>query len=320
MKRFFALCTLACCLSAPFPGARADTAQDPVQVQCTVDRSVVFVGDPVRLSVRATAEPGVEVKMPAGGLDLGGMHLKDFSQAPVKTLPGNRTFYETAFVLESFVTGSYVVPSLSVLFRTQGRGEFQEVKTGQIFIEVRSVQSVQPGTSDDIRDIKPPVRLPWTPAALAGWLLAAALLAAYAIWRRRRRRVGIPEADVSRAPHETALEELESIQRLNLPGQGRVKEYFFRVSNTLRRYIENRFRMPVTEKTTEEFIGDLARSDRLASAQKELIRAYLTDCDRVKFARYEPTAEQTESVYRTAVDFIRATTPVLPDAAERPEP
>jgi hypothetical protein len=94
---------------------------------------------------------------------------------------------------------------------------------------------------------------------------------------------------------------------MNLIEAGRVKEYYYRLSNILRHYIENRFHLRAPERTTEEFLVELQSSDALNQNYRELLSAFLTECDLVKFANYGATRDDAQRAHDTAVRFIEET-------------
>jgi len=158
-------------------------------------------------------------------------------------------------------------------------------------------------TAEDIRDIRGPKYLmpPWlVPAVLAGTLLLA--VAAYAAWRwwRRRRQ---PRALLS---HEIALQRLAEIRALMHAENGR--EFSTAVSDIVRRYIEMRFDLTATQRTTEEFLHDLLDSSHAAlAAHRALLSEFLNQCDLAKFAGVSLTLEGMEALHHSARAFVEET-------------
>jgi LPXTG-motif cell wall-anchored protein len=131
----------------------------------------------------------------------------------------------------------------------------------------------------DIRDIRLPggsdSSVP-TLALVIGATLAVLLGAAYLVWRRRRRRRAPPRS------FELALQQLEEAR--SLLRADRANEYCVAVSTILRRYIEAGFRIQVTQRTTEEFLGELAgRVDSPLLRHRARLEALLHGCDAAKF-------------------------------------
>ena len=82
------------------------------------------------------------------------------------------------------------------------------------------------------------------------------------------------------------------------------------VSKTIRTYIEKRFGMKVTRKTTHEFITQVAAepSNEL-NRHREQLREFLSHCDLSKFARYTFNQEQMEKMHQSAWRFVEETRP-----------
>jgi hypothetical protein len=85
------------------------------------------------------------------------------------------------------------------------------------------------------------------------------------------------------------------------------------VSGILRQFIEDEFRLPAQEQTTEEFLGTLTQKERLPNILKERMPAFLENCDRVKFARQSLAEPEKEHLLETGRAVIEA-------AASEPDP
>jgi len=164
-----------------------------------------------------------------------------------------------------------------------------------------------PAGEEMLRDIHPPMPLPEEqhPLALAAgggfFLLLLALL--FWFFRLRKRKAVFPRAG------ETALAELQRLRNLMNPEQALV--YAQELSNVLRRYIEKRFRIRASRKTTREFFADLienpARMDQFLEEHGESLRSCLDRCDMAKFARYTPDMRSMETMESAVQDFVTAT-------------
>lgn len=156
--------------------------------------------------------------------------------------------------------------------------------------------------AEDIRDIRGPIGvLPeWVlPAIIGGVLLIA--LGVYALWRWRRNR----RARVL-LPYEIALQRLDAIGALMQPA--RAREFSIAASDIVRLYIEQRFSLTATRRTTEEFLRDLLESSDAALARHQgLLANFLQQCDFVKFAALSLTRRNMESLQQSARAFVLAT-------------
>ena len=157
--------------------------------------------------------------------------------------------------------------------------------------------------AEDIRDIRGPKAVPgsWmVPAALVGALVVALL--AYAVWRRRQRVAGRRTLTLS----EQTLERLESTRPLMRPATAR--EFGIAASEAIREYIEKRFDVVATQRTTEEFLQTLLQSSNEARARhRSLLEEFLQQCDFVKFAGASLAVTDMESLLRSARGFVLET-------------
>jgi hypothetical protein len=164
--------------------------------------------------------------------------------------------------------------------------------------------------ANDIRDIKPPIAIPngWE---WAGWMLGALAVVAlvFLLWRWWQRKKTETRIEIEIPAHERARRKLQDA----LDYFDRPKPFCILVSDAVRLYLEERFGLRAPERTTEEFLGDLSRSVALTDPQKASLQEFLTACDMVKFAKYEPRRQELESLYNSALRLIEETEP-------KPEP
>jgi hypothetical protein len=162
--------------------------------------------------------------------------------------------------------------------------------------------------SEDIREIRgprpPQLPLPW-PVLAAGAAVLAGLGYAVYRWQRRRKPITIL------SPHELALQRLEAL-RAQMPALG-TTAFAVAASDIVRNYIEVRFGVTVTRRTTDEFLQDLLASpDSALSQHRPLLNEFLRRCDYAKFAGSSVALESVEGMYRGAQTFVTETAPQEP--------
>jgi hypothetical protein len=87
------------------------------------------------------------------------------------------------------------------------------------------------------------------------------------------------------------------------------KPFCIEVSDVTRHYLEERFTFHAPERTTEEFLRELAETDLLSPDQKESLGRFLESCDLVKFARYEPGETELRALHESALRLVEETEP-----------
>lgn len=168
-------------------------------------------------------------------------------------------------------------------------------------------QPVSIAAATDIRDIAPPIVIPsgyeWLWWVLGAFVVIGMLVALLVYFLARRKQIAAPPVI---PPHLRAKQQLQDALALI----GQPKPFVIAVSDTLRFYLEARFNFRAPERTTEEFLSDLQRTDRLTRDQKDSLGQFLTNCDLVKFARYEPGEAELRDLHASAVRLVAETEPI----------
>lgn len=158
--------------------------------------------------------------------------------------------------------------------------------------------------TNDIRAIKPPIEIPAAWAWLWWIVLALALAAAGALlWRHFRRRPDRPAGPPPVPPHFRAKERL--CRALLLFHDPRL--FCITVSDAIRLYLEERYQFHAPDRTTEEFLAELQKTDLLTPDQKQSLGEFLQLCDLAKFARHEPTEAELRQLLESATRLVDET-------------
>jgi hypothetical protein len=176
------------------------------------------------------------------------------------------------------------------------------------------VNAEAPDEFYDIADIwKPPFVLadyyPYIIGFLVIWLLVAAI--AYIIQRIRNRKPILPfmKEKPELQPHEKAFKELDQIKQQKLWQQGRNKEYYTLITETLRKYMAARFGFRAMDMTSSEILTMIRRESEVDSVYEELNQV-LQLADYVKFAKLAPLPDENELSMMNAYLFVNQTKPV----------
>ena len=209
--------------------------------------------------------------------------------------------------LAAFATGDLKIPPFLVSW--QEPTEVLAARSDSIGIRV---VSVMPKDMKDINDIKPQIPFPnYLPLWILLGLIAAAGLGFFG-WRlyRRYRRIklyGKPLPD----PWDEALLALDAIPAGDWERPGRVKRYYYSVSEILKRYLTRRFDFPALDQTTSEIIRDL-KAHKVP--EREGFGEFFRGSDMVKYAKHIPPPADIAAVIPAARELVKATTPA-PESA-----
>jgi hypothetical protein len=155
--------------------------------------------------------------------------------------------------------------------------------------------------AEEFHDIAPPVDYsllpPWV--IFAGVLVALVLAGLLGWWIRRRWQRPKPQP----SPRERTLELLDRISREieTLPAY----QFSIRVSDILRRYVTDQYKLPVTRQTSVEFLAALTKASPFSEDDKSLLEDFLNRCDLIKFARYDATTEDSRRLLEEATRFVK---------------
>jgi len=293
--------------------ARADDAPPLVTVHAAATPDTTTVGTRVRYEMTVSAPPGVEIVVAQPAEKIGDLDIIDFGTAPPANTPDGRVVFKRWWQLVAWTPGNHLLPSPEVRHRLPG-GELTAAPRDDVGVTVESLLARAPEHTD-IRDIKPPDPIPidwrpyyWGGGALAVLMVLALLARRFWRWKAHGTVLAPPPP-----PHLVARAALEALRARGLVEHGAFKEFYSALSDIVRRYLEERFRVRAPEMTTEEFLVGTARDGRLGVAHRRLLGEFLTESDLVKFARHLPTIADSERAFDAARRFVDDT--VAADAA-----
>jgi hypothetical protein len=166
-------------------------------------------------------------------------------------------------------------------------------------------------------DIKKPFSAPVTLKEIAPWLLGIILIGAivfliiYAISRRNKNRPLFQRPPKPKLPpHVIALQELDKLKTEQLWQQDKVKDYYTRLTDIVRVYIEDRFSVPAMEQTTFEILSEFkGTGSQLDTKTFDELQEILEVADFVKFAKLTPLPDVNQNMMTFAYLFVNETTP-----------
>ena len=106
-------------------------------------------------------------------------------------------------------------------------------------------------------------------------------------------------------PHQKAMKEIEQIKADKMVSSENPKAYYTKLTDTLRKYIEERYGFSAMEMTSSEIIEKLtATQDQKALDE---LRQLFTTADLVKFAKYSTLINENDKNLVSAIEFINQT-------------
>jgi hypothetical protein len=281
----------------------------PLTAHIRLDKSKMTIAETIILELEAAIEPSYEVGMPKVDKVLENFGIVDWDNLGNKLDENNNVVSTYRYRLEPFLSGTYAIPAFTFEFSDANGIEEKkyELTTEPIEIEVTSLLGEQ-RSKLVIADIEDVVEMPNQASYFWIWVISLVGFAtAIGGWFYLRRKQYSKLVRIFKHAHEIAYERLRALVKDDLVKAGKIKEFYERISNILRHYIEHRFDLRAPERTTEEFLIELQWTDVLSTSDKENLGEFLRHCDLVKFARYSPTNEQIQQTFNLVKDFIDAT-------------
>ncbi|NIP25824.1 MAG: hypothetical protein GWN67_15935 [Phycisphaerae bacterium] len=287
-----------------------DYQRGPLTVHVRADKAEMTIAETVLLELEAAIEPGYEVKMPKVDKVLENFGIVDWDNLGDKLDENNNVVQTYQYRLEPFLSGMFAIPAFTFEFNDINSPEEDkyELTTEPIDIEVTSLLGEQRAelVIEDIEDV-----VQMSKAKSYFWLWALGIVVVIAsgivIWMYLRKKKKAELIRIFKPAHEIAYERLRALVKKDLVKAGKIKEFYEQISDILRHYIEHRFNLRAPERTTEEFLIELATAEVLGAADKEDLGEFLKHCDLVKFAKHNPTTEQIQKTFDLVKNFIEKT-------------
>lgn len=211
--------------------------------------------------------------------------------------------------IQSFDSGTYRLPEFVYV------SESDSARSNALTL---NVQPMKVTADDPIAGFAPVAEpegkkfLDFVPDWLADfwWVIIIVILAIVAFFwamRRYKKEGTVLRKKPEPSPYEVAMRDLKELKTKNLWEQGMEKEYFTRLTDILRTYLDKRFGINAMEMTTREIMDRLYESD--VKDKRNYVRQILSVADFVKFAKVRPLPADNIAAYENAVKFIEETKP-----------
>ncbi len=284
-------------------------AMAQVSVEARIDSVGIFIGQQINVTLTVTAKEASKVVMPSlkpravltPGVEV--VASKDLEPQDAGSGLLQRT---RVYTLTSFDEQLYYLPPFEA--RVDGKVyKSKSLALKVVGIEVDTANVDQFFGPKDVQDN--PFR--WSDWSTAFWLSVLMLLlmpAGYYLYLllRDNKPISIRIKVVKRLlPHQKAMKEIELIKADRMVQSENQKEYYTKLTDTLRKYIEERYGFNAMEMTSGEIIERLTASQDRAAID-ELKELFIT-ADLVKFAKYSTLINENDKNLVSAIEFINST-------------
>ncbi len=283
-----------------------------VTVETKFDTTFILTGDQINFTITIEKQADINLSQHqfkdtlVTGIEILRGPLYDTVQ-----LPDNRVVIHEKYLITSFDSGKYEIPPVYAEISTdEGIKRFY---SDYSYLVVKRPDIAPADTTVKYFDIVGPYRVPLSAGEILPWILFICLFAAiawfvYRYLKNRKKNDAGPEAvEPTEAAYIIAYRNLEKLKNEKLWQKGLFKEYFSRISDILRTYIDHRFSMNSMESTTSEILSNLTRTNNTESEPIERLKHVLEMSDMVKFAKYLPDASDCELSMEHSWSFVSLT-------------
>ncbi len=290
------------------PEISKEYKRGPVTMKLMVSKEQITIAEHLKFKLEVEAQEEYTVRLPEFGERLEQFGIVDYQSSSPRLTADGLVQTGKSYVLEPFLSGEYTIPAMKVVFQKKDEDKAHTLESEPITITVTSLLA-ENTENLTIKKIVPPGELTGTQKIVfyvligAVIIIAAGILLGYFLWRRKGKKEIVQLVPA----HELAYSELEKLLAEDLIKQGKIKQFYLRLSHIIRHYIENRFGLRAPERTTEEFLQDLQYTNELVPAHKELLQQFLRHCDMVKFAAHQATNDEIQKSFDSSKLFIAET-------------
>ena len=223
-------------------------------------------------------------------------------------------------------TGLYRIPS--IVFTIQhSNGAISNFQTAPLLLTVENPTGVDSMAAPmAIKDIVIEERtwLDFIPLIIG---LIGLLALGFLLWviykKATSKQVAATIQQIIHPPHVIAERLLKELKLKQLWQKGLIKEYYSELSHILRGYIENAFKIPALESTTDELMDKIQvsylREFKGQNALYDRLENLLKTADMVKFAKAIPPDNVHDDFWTDAFEFVEKTKPKPIEIVENQE-
>ncbi len=289
------------------------TASARMSIKAMVDSSQTTMGyrTAIKLDIIGNADATGQVIIDKEAFPAQ-VEIVDWVYGDTTDLGNNLVEMKRALVVQPFDSGVYSIPPFLLVNGPD------TVKSNTLTLKVNPVDVSH---MSDIHPLAPPAtfiskwydRLPdwltdyWLWIVL-GLLVIAGAVCAYLIMTKKV-AVGILPQKKRLPPDQIAFDRLNALKDAQLWEKGQEKEYYTRLIDILRDYLQERFGINAMEMTSSQIIKVLSSNEETRLPNRYMQKV-VEIADYVKFAKVRPLPDDNVRSFQNAMQFVEETRPV----------
>uniref|UniRef100_UPI0039A59A2D DUF4381 family protein n=1 Tax=Ornithobacterium rhinotracheale TaxID=28251 RepID=UPI0039A59A2D len=285
------------------------------QIYTRLSPDRILIGDTASLQIEFIVAEKAKVEPPQLGDSLG-KYLEIVHKKIDSTREGNRKKFKQIITLTGFEEGNFLVKSLPYVID----GKMQLSDARELAVEMPAIDTVL----QKIYPIKPimPEHLSWWERArkylwqmlAIGVALLVFLVLGVLYFRKLRANHYISEPLLP--PYEEALQNLKKLDALGLLEKQEFNQYYTDLSFIVRRYFSRRYEFPAQALLSTDLPDYMKNKEFLTQEESAELYNFLTDADRVKYAKATLSPEKNAFYRDWAEKIIEKTKPLVEEVKD----
>lgn len=281
-----------------------------------LEKDKITIGDQIRFSLQIDKSKGKDIQFPMFENDII-QGIEIIERFEIETVDKGKRLRQS-YTITSFEDSLFLIKPFK--FIVDGK----ELVTNPLRLQVSNFQpdsafisKIDTTQQIPIVDIKPQMETPMTFKEFFKrfWIyilililgIFAFFLIKYIIKKRKENQPIFFKPKPRIPAHIPALENLEALKKKELHKQEDLKPFYTKLSTIVRKYMEDRFKIPAPESITTEIINDFNQTEFASDDMNNKLRDLLSLSDMVKFAKDEPDNYKNEMMIEYAFSFVNHT-------------
>lgn len=252
------------------------------EVEFTPDTTRFVIGEQINFKLKAKSDKNTTIDWPVLNDTIGELEVITRSKIDT-TFKGDLQIIEQNYKLTHFDSGSYVLNPVrfkigdSILYTKPKMIEVYSVAVDTTKQKLYPIKSnIEVGYS--FREILPYILI---------WLFLMLLVFGGIYFFKKHQAKEKVVEEIKIPPFDSAMMGLKELDKEDLINKGEIKEFYVRLTDILRRFIEDEHKIPAMESTTDEIMEGIKYLN-LSKDTNSKIDELLVESDYVKFAKYKP--------------------------------
>lgn len=288
-----------------------------ISVTASTDTTDYMIGDQIQYSLLIKMNKDVYIINPFFRDSLKNIDVLEISD-PVAEENEDGKSVKYNYVLSRFDSAQVTIPPIKIEYRTKADSALKSVLSNAVTFNVHRMNVAM---EEEIKDIKPPIRLFDYLFIIYILIVIIVLVIGYFIYRKffkNKPQIEIKPIAEKIPLHQLTLRKLEQLEKEELWQKGFVKDYHSKITDIIREYFEKQFGLPALERTTTESLKLLSKHPQGIKVI-DITAQFFSNADLVKFAKFTPLENVNREMMTQAKDIVKKTVSVQKNTEAKTE-